>query len=133
MYTIPFTHIAISLSGGGYRAAAFHLGALSLLDSINLKDMKGIPEEERLLGRHTLLENVKIITMISGGTFTGMMYALKLAEGKEYRDCFTKLYGLLEEDKLVEKALAKLNGKIPWQSSHKTRDTINAFAEVENG
>ena len=64
----PFENIAISLSGGGYRATAFHLGALSYLNQL---PFEGTP----------LLHNVKIISTISGGTFTGVGYVLALTQG----------------------------------------------------
>lgn len=120
MIPTPFTNMAVSLSGGGYRATTFHLGALSFLDSIKIKD------------ESSLLENVKIISTISGGTLTGVMYALKLAEGGTFIDCFHKLYELLEEDKLVEQALGKLNHPSRWKNKYKSRDVINAFSEVYN-
>ena len=34
----PFENIALSLSGGGYRATSFHLGALTYLSSKKWKD-----------------------------------------------------------------------------------------------
>jgi predicted acylesterase/phospholipase RssA len=45
-----FNRIALCLSGGGYRAAAFHLGTLHMLNELGL------------------LENVKIMSTASGGT-----------------------------------------------------------------
>ena len=114
---VPFNNIAVSLSGGGYRATTFHLGALSLLDALSYGDQP-------------LIKNVRIISTISGGTLTGVMYALKLAEGKEFKDCFDKLYRLLEKDELVEHALDKLNNPGKWPNTYKTRDLINSFAEV---
>lgn len=52
-------HIGIALSGGGVRASVFHLGILSRLAADNL------------------LENVKIISTVSGGTLvTGLIYAI---------------------------------------------------------
>jgi len=116
---IPFENMAISLSGGGYRATTFHLGALSYLDS-------------RLYGEKELLQNVKIVSTISGGTLTGVMYALKLAQGKSFLDCYQKLYLLLKKDRLVDHALEKLNKPKTWENTNKTRDVINAFAEVYN-
>ncbi|WP_020570051.1 patatin-like phospholipase family protein [Neolewinella persica] len=117
MTPIPFSKIALSLSGGGYRATTFHLGTMSLLNSLEYED-------------DNLLSRVSILSTISGGTLTGVMYALKIAEGGTYYDCFTKLYALLQEDKLVERALHKLNNPDKWTNKHKSRDVINAFAEV---
>jgi len=117
MFPVPFSKIAISLSGGGYRATTFHLGALSLLNELNL-------------GEKRLLDEVNILSTISGGTLTGVMYAQMLAEGKSFEECFDKLYFLLEEDKLVARALHKLNNPKQWTNKHKSRDVINAFSEV---
>ena len=52
--------IAISLSGGGYRAAMFHLGTLSYLNRIQLPNGK------------SLLDVVNTISTISGGSITGL-------------------------------------------------------------
>lgn len=114
---IPFSNIALSLSGGGYRATTFHLGAMSLLNSLEYEG-------------ETLLNRVSILSTISGGTLTGVMYAMKIAEGGTYYDCFAKLYHLLEEDKLVERALENLNNPGKWTNKYKSRDVINAFSEV---
>jgi len=119
MKSKPFSNLAISLSGGGYRATSFHLGSLSYLYSIHYDNKP-------------LLHRLKIISTISGGTLTGVMYALKLAQGKDFAACFDKLYQLMSEDKLVDKALEKLNAPHTWSNKHKTRDLINAFSEVYN-
>lgn len=118
-FPIPFRNIALSLSGGGYRATTFHLGALSVLNALEF-------------GPQSLLERVSILSTISGGTLTGVMYALKLAQGSGYQGCFDKIYVLLEEDRLVEQALHKLNHPQKWTNPHKSRDVINAFSEVYN-
>lgn len=119
MTPVPFTNLAISLSGGGYRATTFHLGALTLLDAVSV-------------GNENLLERTKVLSTISGGTLTGVMYALKVAEDKDLQACFTALYDLLERDELVERALHKLNYPAKWKNQAKSRDVINAFAEVYN-
>jgi predicted acylesterase/phospholipase RssA len=119
MTPYPFKNIAVSLSGGGYRATSFHLGALSYL---NHRSFEG----------KSLLEEVKIISTISGGTFTGAMYALRLAQGKTFEDCFTDLYAFLENDRLVDLALHKLSNPGSWTNPHKSKDMINAFSEVYN-
>lgn len=119
MIPLPFTNIAVSLSGGGYRATTFHLGALSYL---NHQQFNGKP----------ILEEVKIISTISGGTFTGAMYALRLAQGKCFDDCFHDLYELLLHENLVDQALHKLSKPTTWTNAHKSKDLINAFSEVYN-
>lgn len=50
-------NIALSLSGGGYRASAFHLGAMQMLHELGL------------------LKNVKMLSTASGGTITAVAYA----------------------------------------------------------
>lgn len=115
----PLKNIAVSLSGGGYRATTFHLGALSYLNHQRFHD-------------RPILEEVKIISTISGGTFTGAMYALRLAQGKTFDDCFADLYHLLENDQLVDLALHKLSNPSKWSNPHKSKDMINAFSEVYN-
>ena len=60
----PFERIALCCSGGGYRAASFHLGAMAYLHKLKFE---GRP----------LLENVKAISTVSGGTITGVVYALQ--------------------------------------------------------
>lgn len=54
--------VGLALSGGGFRAAAFHLGVLKRL------------EEVGLLGR------IERLSTVSGGSMTGGLYALRCAE-----------------------------------------------------
>ena len=56
----PFGEIALSFSGGGVRAVGFHLGSLSYLDHVGLR------------------EDVRILSTVSGGTFVGLSYATSL-------------------------------------------------------
>ncbi|PHI18615.1 hypothetical protein CEQ90_17095 [Lewinellaceae bacterium SD302] len=133
MTNIPLTNMAISLSGGGYRATTFHLGAMCLLDAIQLEaGNKLIVDEKRREKGITLLENVRIISTISGGTLTGVMYALKLSQKGNFKDCYYSLYELLKDDKLVDHALDKLNSPGTWANKYKNRNLINSFAEVYN-
>lgn len=115
----PFTNMAISLSGGGYRATTFHLGALSYLHTLKYKG-------------ENMLQRVSVLSTISGGTLTGVMYALYCAKGGTFEQCYDKLYELLEEDKLLERAFEKLNQPSKWKDQTKTKDLINAFSEVYN-
>lgn len=64
-------HIGLALSGGGYRAAAFHLGTL------------------RALNKMHLLENIDIISAVSGGSIIATYYALHKHETfEEFEDAF---------------------------------------------
>ncbi len=58
--------IALSLSGGGYRADAFHLGTLSYLSRLDL------------------LKDVTILSTVAGGALVGMKYALSLKQGASF-------------------------------------------------
>jgi predicted acylesterase/phospholipase RssA len=119
----PLKTLALSLSGGGFRASAFHLGVLSFLHDVQFK----FHDEEV---ETNLLDRIEVLSTISGGTITGMMYAQGEALGTPFRDSFLKLYSLLSEDKLVDTALEKLDGKKAWADPGKTRNLINAFADV---
>lgn len=66
----PWGAIALALSGGGYRAAAFHLGTLRTLQQVGL------------------LEDVAILSTVSGGTFVGAMYAMRHSQGKSFEEFF---------------------------------------------
>lgn len=112
----PFRNLAISLSGGGYRAASFHLGLLSYLSSIRWKDV-------------SFLERVQILSTVSGGTFTGVCYATTIAEGNAFKDCYIKLYKHMNRVDLIEEGLKKLEDFKTWKSP-KSRSLINAFSIV---
>jgi len=113
----PFENIALALSGGGYRAAAFHLGSMSYL---NHAQWKGAP----------LLRRLAMLSTISGGTITGVKFALCLAEEKPFDVCFRELYEYLRADQLLSRALEVLNDPAAWDRSLKQRNLINAFALV---
>lgn len=75
--------IAISLSGGGFRAAMFHLGTLFYLNHLKLPD--GRP----------FLHIVNTISTISGGTITGLWYMMNYCIGKNTDESIKELYSLL--------------------------------------
>ncbi|BAY24986.1 hypothetical protein NIES2100_47850 [Calothrix sp. NIES-2100] len=104
-------NIGLALSGGGYRAAVFHLGLLSYLNRVDL------------------LKQVKMISTVSGGTFTGAKYTLSLVEGKSFQEFYQEYYSFLKNTKLVELALKKLNTRKSTTPSLRT-DLITASAEV---
>ena len=58
--------IALSLSGGGSRAAGFHLGVLDCLERLDLR------------------EDVKIVSGASGGSFIATTYALAMQNGERF-------------------------------------------------
>ena len=76
-------NIGISFSGGGYRAATFHLGTLSFLNSI-------------IVGNgHTLLDCISVMSTVSGGTITGLKYMLALAQKQDINAMVRELFDFL--------------------------------------
>lgn len=57
-------NIGISFSGGGYRAATFHLGTLSFLNTIHVSEGK------------TLLDCVSVMSTVSGVQLLGLNICL---------------------------------------------------------
>lgn len=110
-----FQNIALTFSGGGYRAASFSLGILSYLDQFTFKN-------------GTLLEQVKGLSTVSGGTLTGASYAYYKALNKDFEVFYLEFYKTLEEDRLLKIASEKLGSDSIWKDSHKKRSLINAFA-----
>ena len=64
--------IGLALSGGGYRAAAFHLGVFKKLQKLDI------------------LENIDVISTISGGSIIGAYYALNKGDFKAFEKSFTQ-------------------------------------------
>jgi len=110
-----FGSIALTFSGGGYRASTFALGILSYFNHVQFKNKP-------------LLENVKGLSTVSGGTLTGATYACNAAEDKYFDAFYEYFYQILDEDKLLGIALEKLDSEVLWENSHKKRSLINAFA-----
>ena len=91
--------IILAFSGGGTRAAAFSYGVLEGLESVRYHPTTG-PER-------TLLDDVDVISSVSGGSFTAAHYALFGKKGfKQFEDSF--LYRNIQSD-LVARALAPWN------------------------
>jgi len=113
----PFAKIAMSMSGGGYRASAFHLGALSYLNKLRYED-------------RPLLDNLKMISTVSGGSITGIVYAIKKQQGYSFEKCYEFLLNQLKEIDLIREGIEKLNPNANWQTPTKNKNLINAFAEL---
>ena len=110
--------IAVSMSGGGGRAAAFHLGTLSTLHRLGL------------------LKHVSIMSSVSGGTFTAAKYALTLKKAPEdegpqatFERFFDDFYDFLLHADLVPKATKRLTGPPPATPSPR-RTIVKALADV---
>lgn len=92
--------IGMSFSGGGYRAATFDLGVLSLLNSVKMKDEEG---------EYTLLDCVAALSSVSGGTIPAMKYMLTRAQGKDVGQMVDELFGFLRNQDLMGEALKRLS------------------------
>lgn len=105
-----FDRIALSLSGGGFRASAYSLGTLNVL---------------YLLG---LLDNVHMLSTASGGTITGAFYAFWRKQGKPFATIYQDFYTFLEQDTLLSEALRQWKTNIDTDKSN--YKLIQAFADV---
>lgn len=76
--------IGISLSGGGYRATAFHLGTLKKLNEMNI------------------LKKVDVISTISGGSITGACYC---SFDGDFNNFYNDLYNGLQKKNVIKKIL----------------------------
>lgn len=88
--TQPFDEIALALSGGGYRAAAFHLGTLDMLHRLEL------------------LQSVRVLSTVSGGTLTGLKYALSVTEGNTFEEFYHDFYSFLGTTNIIDRGLSGL-------------------------
>ncbi|OPY90643.1 MAG: Patatin-like phospholipase [Syntrophaceae bacterium PtaU1.Bin231] len=66
----------MTFSGGGSRAAALSYGVLEALERVKVPHPKNKPETASRAARHTLLDEVDIISSVSGGSFTSAYYGL---------------------------------------------------------
>lgn len=82
--------IALCLSGGGYRAAAFHLGTLSTLEDLGLR------------------ENVKVLSSLSGGAVFSACYAISLCKGENFADFSHRFHEILRTQNPMAEAFKKL-------------------------
>jgi len=112
----PFHNIAISLSGGGFRASSIHLGLMSYLATLKLNDV-------------TLLERIRILSSVSGGSFLGVKYVATLKKGGGFEDCYKSLVDFMTKKDLVEEALEYLAEDSNWTNGRQ-RSLINSFASI---
>lgn len=110
----PFANLAISLSGGGFRATAFHLGLLSYLSTKSWQEI-------------TLLERTRILSTISAGSFTGIKYITTIKKGGTIKECYKSLYIFMSRYDLVSESLRFLSDDANWKYGLQ-RSLINSFA-----
>jgi predicted acylesterase/phospholipase RssA len=89
--------IAIALSGGGYRAAFFHLGVLAKLHELGL------------------LDRIGVISSVSGGSLVAAAYARSLLLEESFEEYLGRTRRFFESHTLDVPAL--LMGALPWRTS----------------
>lgn len=105
--------IGLCLSGGGYRAAAFHLGTLKMLHELGL------------------LHEVRNLSTVSGGTIVGAAYALSKANKVEFADFVESFQEFLSKNNVIELAFEELKNQ-PNDRNSKKRSLIRGAAAVYN-
>ena len=90
-------NIGLTFSGGGYRAATYDLGVLSMLNRLKLDD-----------GR-VLLDCVTALSSVSGGTIPAMKYMLARARGQQVDEMVDELFGFLCNEDLMARGLQALS------------------------
>ena len=108
-FNAPLGPIGLSLSGGGYRAAGFHLGVLGLLNDVGL------------------LRNVAAFSTVSGGSIVGMAWIVSVLDGVgfgEFRDRFRQW---MLGTNVVRDALGRLTSR---EHGHANPSLIRCAADV---
>lgn len=88
--------VALSLSGGGYRAAMFHLGILHYLHNLRYED------------GHSFLEDVHTISTISGGTLTGLWYMIHYCKNHDINAAIKELFEKMVTISIADRAVANI-------------------------
>ena len=117
----PLGTIALSLSGGGGRAAGFHMGTLAYLDRVDL------------------LKDVSILSSVSGGSHVAAKYALTLKTAPEeeslhdtFRRFYEEYFGFLMRANLVPRAFEKLSARSKPDATRKSgrQNAVLALADI---
>ncbi len=118
-------NIALALSGGGFRAAAYSLGVLSYLNHIEFNDHTAGSKKVNLLSK------VKYMSSASGGSMTNAFYTLCLAQGKPFAKFYKQILEFMQGEIALKRALEILTDDKAWDlRPDKRRNLINAFAMV---
>lgn len=101
--------MALCLSGGGYRAASYHLGALDVLERLGLSG------------------KVRVLATISGGTLLGVLWTLSQVRQQAFGDFFRGVYRTLLRLNVVSEAFERLASTA---SAAKPPSLARAAAEI---
>lgn len=105
--------IALTLSGGGYRASVFHIGVLSYLYHLKLDDGS------------RMLDHVTVMSTVSGGTITGVNYLLALNKGGELNEHLAELFDRIKSNNLANRLLERID-------KNKKDSTLSTIKELGN-
>lgn len=110
-------HIALSFSGGGFRAASYSLGCLSYMETIYIDGKK-------------LTSLVHFISSASGGTITNLAYTASQRKGQPFDEFYDDMNKhILHGTKLIDRVFKILNAESAWKKRpDKSRNIINAFS-----
>lgn len=114
--TYPNLKIALTFSGGGYRASSFDLGVLTYLDQVRYSDK-------------SLLDQVLVLSSVSGGTITGIRYTQGIVKGQSMDKIFNDLYSFMKEVNLISRSLKNLAERERWKGE-RIASLINAISDV---
>ncbi|QQS40031.1 MAG: patatin-like phospholipase family protein [Acidobacteriota bacterium] len=88
---MAFEGIALTMSGGGYRAAAFHLGTLQMLERLGLRN------------------RLRALSTISGGTIVGAAYVRSLVREQPFPEFVEEFKRFLSSTNVITKSLENLD------------------------
>jgi len=108
--------IALTFSGGGYRASSFDLGVLTYLDKVRYEDK-------------SLLDQVLVLSTVSGGTITGIRYTQGIKNDESIVKIFQDLYFFMAEVNLISLSLQNLTDRDRWKGE-RIASLINAISDV---
>ncbi len=121
----PLQNIALTFSGGGFRAAAYSLGALTYLNRIKWS-ANSAGNDKSLLG------NVSYISSTSGGSFTNALYSAYMHQGKNMENVYAKLKKEMAGQGMLMAVFEEMNNSGAWSQpgNEKHKNFINAFSKV---
>jgi predicted acylesterase/phospholipase RssA len=109
----PLGPLALSLSGGGYRAAGFHLGVMGLLEKVGL------------------LKNLASLSTVSGGTIFGAAWVASRLDGVEWGAVRERFRGWMLRTNVVREALGRLSRTESGATPSLIRSAASVYAEPE--
>lgn len=115
----PFGDMALALSGGGFRAAAFSLGAMSYLNRVCYGEEGD-----------TLLKHVTFLTSTSGGTITNAYYSASLFKKDfSFAVFYQTMKDFMQGDLVLQEAITILNHPDRWNEVGYQTVTVNQKSE----